>query len=79
ISTSIDRLKRTGFTADPNEQNFTNFPSLAFTDIESFYEKNIKGKPVVMSIYGDASRFDKDKLATFGKIIELDYEDVVTE
>jgi predicted Zn-dependent peptidase len=79
LSETVDALLRSGYTKDPNEINYTKYPQLTFEDIQSFYSENIKGKPVTITIYGDASRFDKEKLKQYGRVVELTMKDIVTE
>jgi predicted Zn-dependent peptidase len=79
ISTTAEDFLKTGYTQDPNELNFMQYPNLEFKDIVSFYEKNIKNKPFTVTIYGDASKFDKDKLRAMGKVVELELKDIIVE
>ncbi len=79
ISQSVDAFLNSGYKEDPNKINFAKYPDLTFDDIQSFYQSNIKGKPVVMTIYGDASRINLDQLRKFGKVVELEMKDIITE
>lgn len=79
ISDTVEEFTKTGFTEDPNKTNHDLYPSLTFDDIQSFYNQNIKGKPVTVTIYGDASEFDKEALSKFGKVIELKMDDILKE
>ncbi|MDD3045392.1 MAG: hypothetical protein PHF33_08060, partial [Candidatus Delongbacteria bacterium] len=36
-----------------------------------------KNKPVIIALYGDKSRMDLQKLAEFGKIVELKKSDIL--
>ncbi len=79
LSRTAETFLKTGYTIDPNELNFKEYPTLEFSDIVSFYENNIKDKPVLVTIYGDASQFDINQLKTLGKVIELKMEDILVE
>lgn len=79
LSLTAEAFLKTGYTKDPNELNFKNFPKLQFDDIISFYENNIKNKPATVTIYGDASQFDLNTLRALGKVIELDIKDILVE
>ncbi|MGB5404252.1 MAG: pitrilysin family protein [Robiginitalea sp.] len=79
LSPRAEAFLKTGYTADPNELNFTKYPTLEFGDIVSFYENNIKGKPAIITIYGDTSQFDINQLKSLGKVIELKMEDILVE
>ena len=55
-------------------KDFLAYNDLTFDDFAHFYESNIKGKPVSISIYGDANRINVEQLKKLGpvKIVELD-------
>ena len=79
LSLAAESFIRTGYKQDPAALNFEQFPGLTFEQVIAFYEENIKGKAVSVTIYGDASKFDMDKLKTYGKVVELDLKDIVVE
>ncbi|MEM6525146.1 MAG: insulinase family protein [Bacteroidota bacterium] len=79
LSETADEFLKTGFSDDPNKINYGKYAQLTFDDVKSFYEDNIKGKPVTVTIYGDASKLDKAKLNQFGKVIELEMKDIMVE
>ena len=76
ISARADQFLKTGYSQDPNALKYQNYPDLVFEDIVSFYEDNIKGKPVVITIYGDSRRFDLDLLKQHGRVVFLDMKDI---
>ncbi|MBQ2170194.1 MAG: insulinase family protein, partial [Paludibacteraceae bacterium] len=45
--------KRLGYTDDPARVNAAAIDALTFSDIERFYEENVKGKPVTIILMGD--------------------------
>jgi zinc protease len=71
ISETIELLQLKGFTSDPLENEFNSVSTLSFDDIYSYYEKTIKPKPILITIYGNKSKVDLEKLKTKGEIIEL--------
>lgn len=79
LSTTGEAILKTGFEQDPNKLIYGKCDELTFDDIQTFFDETIKNKPMVITIYGDASRFDKDKLRQFGKPVELDMEDIAVE
>ncbi len=79
LSQTAESFMKTGYSQDPNKINFEKYPTLEFKDIVSFYEKNIKNKPITVTIYGDVSKFDLDKLRALGKVIKLEIEDIMIE
>ncbi len=79
LSVAVDRFLKTGYKEDPNQLNYKKYPELIFEDIVSFYEDNIKGKPAVITIYGDANQFDMNSLKQYGKVVLLNMNDIQTE
>jgi hypothetical protein len=45
----------------------------------SFQQNNIAGKPKLISIVGDVSRFDADELAEFGTVKQVQVDDIFVE
>ena len=62
---------RQGFDSDPNKIYLEDYENLSFDSILSFYNKEIKNKPIIISIVGDFSRINIDELKKFGKVIKL--------
>ncbi|MFY0608417.1 MAG: insulinase family protein [Cyclobacteriaceae bacterium] len=79
LSSTVDTFLKSGFEEDPNKSRYSKYSELSFEDILTFYEQNIKNKPAMITIYGDASRFDIDRLKSFGKVVELDMKDIRVE
>jgi predicted Zn-dependent peptidase len=79
LSRRVESFMKTGFEEDPNKLNYERYHELEFEDILSFYENNIKDKPVIVTIYGDASRIDLERLKSLGKVVELDMDDIFIE
>jgi predicted Zn-dependent peptidase len=50
--------KRLGYTDDPARVNAAAIDALTFSDIERFYEENVKGKPVTIILMGDPKKID---------------------
>lgn len=79
LSVTADEFLKTGYEVDPNQLNYQKYPELIFEDIVSFYEDNIKGKPVIITIYGDTNQFDMNLLQQYGKLVLLNMNDIQTE
>jgi predicted Zn-dependent peptidase len=77
IPNRIIDYRRQGFTEDPNISAYSKYHDIEMTDIVDFYQKNIKGKPYVITIYGDKRKINMESLKQYGEIIELDLKDVV--
>ena len=50
--------QRLGYTEDPSKVNAEKIDAVSFRDIESFYEENVKGKPVTIILMGDPKKID---------------------
>jgi zinc protease len=78
LSEKIEELKLKGFESDPLMGEFNSVKNSNFETVYSFYERNIKGKPLLITIYGDKSKIDMEKLKTYGEIIEIKKDDIAT-
>ena len=67
----MERVKKRGYTADPAIENIPKIEALTFDDIVKFYEKNIKGKPIVIGIMGNPKNISNDELKKFGKVVRI--------
>ncbi len=77
VSSRIEGLKKLGYRKDPNELAYPDFEKLQFDDLMSLYEKHIKEKPVVITIYGNKNKINWNELARFGDVEELKLKDVI--
>ncbi len=76
ISAKIDLLQQCGYQSNPLQEEYKQYNALTFEDVVSFYKNNILHKPIVISIYGNTSKFDLKKLEQFGKIVTLEKDDI---
>ena len=65
-----------GYSSDPNMRLMERLPSMTMDDIVSFYEENIKGRPVVYMIVGSSKKVDLKQLEAFGKVIRVKKEEI---
>ncbi len=77
IINKINTYQLQGYTADPAIRAYTQYQDLTMSNIVDFYEKSIKSKPYIITIYGDKRKIDLDKLKNYGEIIELKLKDVI--
>lgn len=70
---------RRGYSEAPAQVNLPVFESLTFDDIVKFYEENIKGRPVAISISGNPKMIDLKALEKFGKVIKLNNSKVFSD
>ncbi|MFS4415119.1 insulinase family protein [Maribacter sp. 2307ULW6-5] len=70
-SAKAETFLGSGHEKDPNEQLFKDMDGLMFTDIKTFYEANIKDKPLTITIYGNTKAMDMEALGKLGKVVPL--------
>ena len=63
-ASTFEYWQRLGYTDDPSKVNATAIDALTFSDIEKFYEDNIKGKPVTIILMGDPKKIDLKAIQT---------------
>lgn len=76
LSSLIATLRREGYTEDPNIRFLSDLDRLTMEDIVAFYRENIKNRPVVYAIVGNARQIDKKKLAAFGTIVNVNKKEI---
>ena len=76
LSFQVAYWNKQGYKDDPREERMKTYENLKFDDITNFYKENIKEKPYVITIVGDASRINLEELKKYGKIIELNKKDI---
>lgn len=79
MSTTIEKLRERGYTSDPLKDEYPEYDKLAFEDVVDFYKEFIKDKPIIITVYGNKKRIDMDKLAQFGKVVELKKKKIILE
>ena len=57
-ASAFESWQRLGYTDDPSKVNAAAIDAVQFSDIERFYEENVKGKPVVIILMGDPKKID---------------------
>ena len=50
-----------------------------FNDVQSFYDRMIKGRPVVIMMSGNEKQIDKKELGKFGAVTKLKYKQIIKE
>ena len=53
--------------------------SLTFPDIVDYYQKSIKGKPIIIGVLGNPKDISIDALKKFGKVIRLNEKKLFNE
>jgi len=69
-------MQRRGLAEDPNILAYRDYDDLSMEDLVDFWERNVKGKPVQIMIYGPKGKIDFDKLKRYGEVEELSLKDI---
>jgi len=77
LSETVERWQVQENKKDPRIIQYEVFKSLDFEGIMKFYSSNIKGRPMLITIVGNKKLIDMEKLAKFGKIIEVDKKQIL--
>ena len=67
-SETILRWKQKGYQHDPTKDLLAAYKTLDFSNIEQFWEKNIKDMPMVIAIVGNKKRIDMKEIEKYGKV-----------
>lgn len=71
-SQTFDYWQKLGYKDDPAKLYLPKIEALTFSDIELFYNKHVKNKPVTIVIMGDPKLIDMKKIQTnHGKVTKL--------
>ncbi|MGB3468437.1 MAG: insulinase family protein, partial [Cyclobacteriaceae bacterium] len=68
--------ERKGYEQDPNRKAFDQYGELTMQQLVDFYEKNIKGRPITITVYGDQRSFSLEELRKIGEVIQLEKTDI---
>lgn len=67
-----------GLIGDPREDRFNALRKADVNMLEEFYEKKIKPKAKLLSIVGDSSKINLDKLSAFGPVTKITAKELFT-
>lgn len=71
LSKKIALQKQEGGVEDTNKVLLSDVKQMGMEDVTTFYESNVKNRPVVFAIVGNSKKIDMNKLAAFGKVIKV--------
>lgn len=77
LSETVERWQVQENKQDPRIIQYEVFKSLDFEGIMKFYSSNIKGRPMLITIVGNKKLIDMEKLAKYGKIIEVEKKQIL--
>lgn len=76
LSQKVASQIKEGFTEDGNKNLLSDISQMSMEDVVSFYESNIKDRPIVFAIVGNSKKIDMEKLASFGEIVKVKKTDI---
>ncbi len=71
--------ERLGLAGDPRPERFATLQTQTLEDMLNFQQTDVANRPKLISIVGDVSRIDADELAEFGKVTQLQVDDLFVE
>lgn len=71
LSQRIASWKLLGYKEDPSQSKIPVYYEITFDDVKKFSDENLKSKPMVIGIAGNAKRIDQKQLAKYGKIVKI--------
>lgn len=71
LSSSIAEWKLQGFDDTPAKTYVPQVKALTYDDIFNYYEKSVKGRPIIIGVIGNPKNISAKALAEFGKVITV--------
>ncbi len=79
LNTTVARWRMQGYESDPREHRYALYKNLTFDDIVNFYSKQIKDKPLQISVSGNLPEKDRNKLSAYGRVVEMKFDQFIKE
>jgi len=79
LGSTVAQWRRLGYSKDPHALHLPYYQNLTFDDITGFYNRQLKSKPIMISITGNLKDIDLKQLSTFGMVQELKYKDFIRD
>ncbi len=79
MPSSVQNWMKKGYDHDPRGEVTEIIRNSTFDDVQSFYNRMIKGRPVVIMMSGNEKQIDKKELGKFGEVTKLKYKQIIKE
>ena len=79
MPSSVQNWMKKGYNHDPRGEVTEIIRNSTFDDVQSFYNRMIKGRPVVIMMSGNEKQIDKKELGKFGEVTKLKYKQIIKE
>ena len=76
---TVQNWMKKGYDHDPRGEVTEIIRNTTFEDVQSFYDRMIKGRPVVIMMSGNEKQIDKKELGKFGEVTRLKYKQIIKE
>lgn len=60
-----------GYATDPRRLRMRQYAGLRWEDLQGFWERRVKGRPLVLMVVGDPKRIDEDVLERYGPVTRV--------
>ena len=77
IPESVRQWLQQGYQQDPRPAIMNIIETTTLDDVSEFFDYNIKGKPLIVSLSGNMKKVDKKALSKFGKVKKLRVKEVM--
>jgi len=71
--------EKLGLQGDPRRESFEKLQTLTMDDLLKFQQDHVKERPKLISIVGDVSIIDADELSQFGKVQQIQVDDLFVD
>ena len=79
LPSSVQTWMKMGYDHDPRGEATEIIRKASFEDVQSFYDRMIKDRPVVIMMSGNEKKIDKKELGKFGAVTRLKYKQIIKE
>ena len=79
VPSSVQYWMKKGYDHDPRGEATEIIRKASFDDVQSFYNRMIKDRPVVIMMSGHQKKIDKKGLGQFGAVTKLKYKQIIKE
>ena len=76
---TVQNWMKKGYDHDPRGEVTEIIRNTSFEDVQGFYNRMIKDRPVVIMMSGNQKKIDKKGLGKFGAVTKLKYKDIIKE
>ncbi len=74
VAPAVDAWSKLGLNGDPRPGRFHILGDTNIAALKEFYNNEIKGKPMYITIVGDREKIDIEKLGNIGEVVEVELD-----